>query len=62
MMLGCLISFKICIYLETRYTSATSMIFYFYNIFMATCSPVGLCVAIFTFPNVPSPKFLPIYY
>ena len=53
MILGCLISFKICIYLDTLYTSATSIIFYLTSIFIATFSPVNVCVASFTLPNVP---------
>lgn len=38
------------------------MIFYFYSIFIATFSPVNVCVAAFTLPNVPFPKVLPKIY
>ena len=59
MILGCLISLRIWIYLDTLSTSATSIIFYFTNIFIATFYPVNVCVANFTLPNVPSPIVLP---
>jgi hypothetical protein len=59
MILGWRISLSICIYLLTLYTSATSMIFYFYKILIATFSPVKVCVAALTLPNVPLPKVLP---
>jgi len=58
-MLGWRINLRICIYRETLSTSATSTIFYFSSIFTATFSPVRICVAAFTFPNVPLPKVLP---
>jgi hypothetical protein len=59
MILGCLINFKIWIYLLTLYTSATSTIFYFYKIFIATFYPVKVCVAAFTLPKVPFPRVFP---
>ncbi len=58
-MLGCRISFRICISRETLSTSATSIIFDLTNIFMATFSPVGIWTANLTFPNVPYPIVLP---
>lgn len=58
-MLGCLINLRIWISLETRSTSATSMIFSFSRIFMATFSPVGMWVADLTFPKVPFPNVFP---
>ena len=59
MMLGCRISFRMWISRDTRSTSATSIIFSFSRIFIATFSPVGMCVADFTFPNVPFPSVFP---
>jgi len=64
-MLWCLNNFKIWISLDTLSTSETSIILSFSRILMATFSPVNIWVATFTFPNVPSPKFLPsriMYY
>ena len=62
MMLGWRINLRIWIYRDTRYTSATSMIFYLTKIFIATFYPVNVCVASFTLPNVPSPIVLPFFY
>ena len=43
----------------TRSMSACSTIFYFWRVFTATFSLVGMCVAILTFPKVPSPIDFP---
>ena len=59
-MFGWRINLSICIYLDTRSTSATSIILSFYNIFIATCYPVNECIPNFTLPNVPLPKVLSI--
>jgi hypothetical protein len=57
---GWRINFNMCIYLDTLYTSATSIIFYLTNILIATRYPVNVWVPSLTFPNVPSPIVLPI--
>lgn len=59
MMLGCLISLRMWISRETRSTSATSIIFSFSRILIATFSPVGMWVADLTFPKVPFPNVFP---
>ena len=48
--------------LETLSTSATSTIFFFSKIFIATFSPVLTCTPSFTFPKVPCPMTLPTRY
>lgn len=59
MMLGCLISFRMWISRDTRYTSATSTIFSFSRILTATFSPVRIWMAALTLPKVPLPRVLP---
>ena len=59
MTLGWRTRFKIEISLVTRSTSALSLILSFSRIFIATCSPVIVCVPMRTLPKVPCPSDLP---
>lgn len=40
--------------------SSRNWILFFYNIFIATLLPDGICIPDFTLPNVPYPIVLPI--
>ena len=59
---GCLIILRIWISLATLSMSATSEIFSFSRIFIATFSPVIMCVPSLTFPKVPLPILFPISF
>ena len=59
MTLGCLTFLRMLISLVTRSTSLLSFILSFSRIFIATCSPVIVCVPMRTLPKVPCPSDLP---
>lgn len=54
-MLGCLAFLRIAISRSTLILSAYVCILFLWSIFMATSSPVRMCLPSFTFPKVPFP-------